>query len=103
MNIKITKDWAPFFIAIGIAIIVVIYYVASGRGSYDLNVRQLSQSTQIESVNALNPKNVVIKCKNGESYTIVFRKDQPDYQNLIFNSCGAEGGDADQGETTTQQ
>jgi hypothetical protein len=107
MNIKITKDWAPFFIAIAVALIVVVYYVVSGRGSYDLNVRQLGQNTQIESVNAQNPKNIIIKCKNGESYSIVFKKDQPDYESLIFNSCGAGGGEADQGSeeqtATTQQ
>lgn len=92
---KITKEWTPFFIAIGVALIVVAYYVVSGRSSYDLNIRQLSQSTQIESVDAGNPKKIVIKCKNGESYSIVFKKDQPDYESLIFNSCGADGGNAE--------
>ena len=86
------QKWAPFLIAIAIALMVVIYYVVSGRSSMDLNLRQLEKSTQIERTVATGDNTVVIKCKNGESYQIVYKAGQTNFQDLVYNKCGAEGG-----------
>lgn len=88
---QINKNWSPFFIAIAIAIIAVIYYIMSGRSSLDVNTRELSQNKEIKEVNAMDPQKIKIACKNGESYEIVFRQEQQNYDDLIFNACGPEG------------
>lgn len=88
---QINKNWIPFLIAIAIGLIAVIYYIASGRGSLDLNTRELIKSDQVSEVNTSDPKKIKVTCKNGESYEIVFRQEQQTYDDLIFNACGAEG------------
>jgi spore coat protein U-like protein len=78
-------------IAVAIAAVAVTYYMLSGRGSYDLNVRELSGSTQVSEVDAADPKKITVKCKNGENYQITFSEAQQNYTDLIFNLCGEDG------------
>lgn len=86
------KNWKnPFYIAIAIAVIGLIYYVFSGHSSLDLNTRKLTQSNQVDIIDTGDPQKIQIKCKNGESYQIVFKQGQQNYDNLIFNACGSEG------------
>ena len=84
-------QWVPFLIAVGIALIVVVYYVISGQNSMNLNLRQLESNTQIEKAQPTNKNSVVIKCKNGESYEIVYKSGQTNFQDLVYNKCGQEG------------
>jgi hypothetical protein len=86
------NKWTPLIIALAIGAVVALYYIISGRSSYDLNVRELGKTAAVDKVEATNPKKVVVKCKNGESYEISFQKDQGSYDGLIFNACGSEGG-----------
>jgi len=88
---KINKTWIPFFIAIAIGLTAMVYYVVSGRGSYDRSVRALTKGDNIEKIEAADPRRIEIKCKNGENYEITFSEDQGNYDDLIFNSCGPEG------------
>jgi len=91
MDGKLNKNLIPVFIALGIALLAVIWYVWSGRGSYDLNVRGLGVEGNVKTVEASDPKKITIKCKNGENYEISFKEDQSDYSDLVFNACGPEG------------
>ena len=86
------KNLLPLIIAMAIAAIAVAYYIVSGRGSYDFNVRGLSHSTQIQKVDATNPQKIKITCKDGQNYEITFKEGQQNYDDLIFNRCGADGG-----------
>ncbi len=88
---KIDKKWLPFIIALGLGLLAAIYYIASGRGSYDLGVRDLAKDQQIEHVTAGDAKKIQVKCKNGENYEITFNQDRGSYADLIFNACGPEG------------
>ena len=88
---KITKEMTPFFIAVAIGIIALIIYIASGRGSYDTGVRNLSTQPAIKSIDASDTQKVKITCKSGEKYEIVFKKEQQNYEDLIFNACGVSG------------
>lgn len=85
------KNRIPLYAAIAIAIIAVIYYIFSGQGSLDLGTRQLNNTKQIEKIDAGNPQDIKVKCKNGESYQILFKPGQSNYSDLIFNACGSEG------------
>lgn len=91
MDFKLNKNLIPLFIAIGIGLAAMAYYIWSGRSSYDLNVRGLAQEENIQSVGSVDAKKIAIRCKNGENYEITFKKDQGDYADLVFNACGPEG------------
>jgi len=91
MEIKLDKNLAPVIIALGIALIATIWYVLSGRGSYDLNVRGLATENNVKKIDASDSKTITIKCRDGQSYEISFKKDQPNYDDLVFNVCGPEG------------
>jgi hypothetical protein len=88
---KITKEQAPFFIALAIGVIALLIYIFTGRGSYDTGVRDLVKQPNIANIDASDTKKIQITCKNGENYEITFKQDQQNYQDLIFNSCGPEG------------
>ena len=90
MNYK-DKNLTPFYIAAGIAILVTILYISSGRGSLDLNVRQLLKNDTVKQVDTNNGKKIPITCKNGERYEIIFSEDRSNYDDLIFNACGSAG------------
>ena len=94
MKINFRSKWAPLIIAVAIAFAVVIYYVSSGRSSYDLQVRELGKNSDVQKIDASDSKKINVKCKNGENYQIDFSSGQADYQGLIFNACGEEGGTA---------
>jgi spore coat protein U-like protein len=88
---NINSKWKPIIIAVAIALIAVIYYIASGRSSLDLNTRELGKTGNVAAVESAEPQKVQIKCKNGETYEIVFDKAQQNYDHLVFDACGAEG------------
>ncbi len=90
MNLK-ANNLLPFYIAAGIALVVTFMYIASGRGSLDVNTRELTQNKAVKAVETGDPQKIPITCKNGERYQIIFTEDQTNYNNLIFNACGAEG------------
>ena len=93
------KKYIPLFIAVGIALFVAIYYFASGKGSLSDNIRELEKTSTVEKVETTTDNTVVVHCKNGESYAIVFTKEQTDYQDSIYNKCSEAGGV----ESTQQQ
>jgi len=88
---KITKEQSPFIIAVAVGLIALVIYVFSGRGSYDTGVRELTTTPAIANIDATDTKNIKITCKSGENYEISFKEGQSNYQDLIFNACGAEG------------
>ncbi len=81
----------PLVVALISAILFVTWYTVSGRASLDQNIRNLSNTAPVQKVDATNPKEIVVNCKNGQSYKIAFDKEVPDYKDLIFNACGDEG------------
>lgn len=88
---KITKEQAPFFIALTFGVIALLVYIFTGRGSYDTGVRELTKQPSIETIDATDSKNIKITCKSGENYEITFKEDQQNYEDLIFNACGPDG------------
>lgn len=95
------RKWGPIIIAGAIAISALAYYIISGQGSLDKNVRDLSSTPNIEKIDYSEPRTLEIKCKNGQSYKIVFKKQQQNYDDLIFNTCGPEGAE-ESGSTQTR-
>lgn len=93
------KKYLPLFVAGGIALIIAIYYFSSGKGSLNDNIRELEKTSTVEKVETTTNNTVVVHCKNGESYAIVFTKEQTDYQDSIYNKCSEAGGV----ESTQQQ
>lgn len=91
MQLLKNKNLLPLIAALVIAAIVAAYYIFSGRGSYDLNVRQLSQQPKIQKVESPGPQKINITCKNGRSYQITFNESHSNYDDLIFNACGPDG------------
>ena len=79
-------------IAAGCALIIAIWYLASGRSSLDENVRKLEQSSTVETVTSSTEENtLLVKCKNGESYKIKYKAGQTEFNNLVYNNCGDLG------------
>lgn len=85
------KKYLPLFIAGGVALLAAIIYLTSGRGSLDNNMRELEKNSTVEHVET-KENTVVVKCKNGESYEIVYKNGQTDYSGLVYDKCGADGG-----------
>lgn len=85
------KKWIPVIAAVAIAMIVLVWYVGSGRGSLDKNTRELAVEEEISTIDTTNPERIAITCKNGEKYEIVFTEGESNYDDLIFNACGDEG------------
>lgn len=103
---KDLKKYLPLMIAGGVALLVVIYYLSSGRSSLDNNMLQLEKASTVQHVEAKEDNTVVVNCKNGESYEIVYQPGQTNYQDLVYDKCG-EAGEAGGGVVgefgTTQQ
>jgi len=102
MKIDLRSKWAPFIIAVAVATGVLIYYVSSGRSSYDLQVRELGKTSGVQKIDSTNSKKITIKCKSGENYQIDFDGTVGNYDGLIFNACGEEGGTVAD-ETATEE
>jgi spore coat protein U-like protein len=85
------KNLLPLIAALAIAAVVAAYYIFSGRGSYDLNLRELSQQQKVEKVESDGTQKINITCKNGRNYQITFNESHSNYDDLIFNACGREG------------
>lgn len=89
------KKNAPIIIAVAVALIALIYYMASGISSKDTNVRELQKGGQVERVGEAiqedGQQKMTITCKNGESYEILYQKDQANFQDLVYNKCGEQG------------
>jgi len=81
----------PVILAVIVALIALAYYVFSGRSSLDLNTRNLQKSAQIEKTQTSSDNSMLIKCKNGESYEIVFKPGQTNFDDLVYNKCGPQG------------
>jgi len=78
-------------VAGGAAFIGAIIYLASGHGSLNNNVRDLEKNSTVQKVESKQNNTVVVNCKNGESYEIVYKPGQTDYQNLVYDKCGEAG------------
>lgn len=85
------KKYIPLFVAAGAALIGAIWYIGTGRGSLDNNLRDLEKTSTVQKVETKADNTVVITCKNGESYEIVYKPGQTDYQNLVYDKCGEAG------------
>lgn len=76
MDLKNLKNKLPILVAIFIAIIVVIFYIMSGKGSQDLNTRLLQSNSKVENVETKSTnkgdQTTVVKCKNGSSYGVYY-------------------------------
>jgi Tfp pilus assembly protein PilE len=82
----------PIILAMLAAIAGVSWYIFTGHSGLDQATRQIvHQNDNVESVVIESNKRVEIKCKNGETYVIIFDEAKIDYNELVFNSCGAEG------------
>ena len=81
----------PLAVAIVIAVIALIYYILSGTASLNTETRELEKSGEIQEINTTGSDKVKVTCKNGRSYEILFTEGQQNYEELIFNACGAEG------------
>ncbi len=90
------KHWAPVVIAVIIAIIAVAYYVMSGKSSLDANMRQLEKSNQVEKTTSAGSNTILVKCKNGQQYKIMFEEGQTNFQDLVYNKCGTQGAESQQ-------
>lgn len=78
----------PFWIAIGIALVVTIIYIFSGRGNFDLNTRELEKSDQVKQISTSDHNSIIITCKNGQQYEIVYPIGQSNFQDLVYDKCG---------------
>jgi hypothetical protein len=85
------KQNLPIIIAVLISTAALIYYLQSGGLSFDQKIQELKQSPTVENVSMESRNRITIKCKNGTSYELLFKKDNPNFEQLIFNACGAEG------------
>lgn len=81
----------PLIIAITAGVIAAFIYIISGRGSFDNNLQELSKNTAVEKIDRTQNNKILIHCKNGEKYEIVFQENQQNYDDLIFSACGANG------------
>jgi len=90
MEKEALKKFLPLFIAAGVALIVVVMYSQSGRSSLDNNIRALEKTSTVEKVET-KENSVVVKCKNGESYEIIYQEGQTTYEQLVYDRCGADG------------
>lgn len=88
------KHWLPMILALTIGLIAVVYYVVSGRSSLDANMRQLEKSTQVEKTTSAGSNTILVKCKNGEQYKIMFEEGQTNFQDLVYNKCGPQGAES---------
>ena len=81
----------PLFIGIGLALIIVGFYIASGRSSMDQNMRELEKASTVEKVIPAENNTLLVQCKNGETYEIIYQKDQTNFQDLVYDKCGEAG------------
>ncbi len=93
------RKWSPLIIASAAALAILGYYVMSGQGSLDKNARDLVVTPNLENIDYSEAKRIEIKCKNGQSYQIVFKQQHQNYDDLIFNTCGPDG--AEESENST--
>jgi len=96
------QKWMPLILGLLVAVIALVYYILSGQGSLDKNIRNLTATPNIDKVDYSEAKTVEIKCKNGQSYKIVFKRQQQNYDDLIFNTCGPDGAET-RGESGNTQ
>ena len=85
------NKWFPIIAAAIIGVIALTYYISSGKGSLDANIRGALTAPNIEKIDTTDDKKIVVKCKNGEMYQLLFNATQQNYDNLILNACGEEG------------
>lgn len=85
------QKYLPLFIAAGVALAAAVYYLGSGRSSMNNNIRELEKSSTVERVETTDNNSVVVKCRNGQSYEIVYEPGQTDYEGLVYDKCGETG------------
>ena len=81
----------PLLLTLAVALILAFLYLNSGTGSLNSNVHELEKASTIEQVQPSADNKVVVKCRNGDTYEIVYQDGQTNYQDLVYNRCG-EGG-----------
>jgi hypothetical protein len=62
-----------------IGTVALVYYIGSGKGSLDANVRSALTAPNIEKIDTTDDKKVIVKCKNGEIYQLLFDAAQQNY------------------------
>ncbi len=85
------KHWSPMILAVIIGLIALAYYILSGRGSMDANIRQLEKAGNVEKTTTVGNNIIQVKCKNGQQYKLMFEEGQTNFQDLIYNKCGPQG------------
>jgi hypothetical protein len=91
MDKNFWKKYFPVIIAATLALIVAIYYLSSGKNNLNNNIHGLESSPVVDKVETSGDDSIVIHCKNGDTYGIVYKQGQTDYQDLVFNKCGPSG------------
>lgn len=85
------NKWGPFAAALILGVFGLAWYLYSGQDSFERETSTINKDGEISEIDISDSKRITIKCKNGESYQIVFSENQQNYDELIFNACGAEG------------
>lgn len=85
------NKWVPFVVALILGVFGLTWYLYTGQDSFDRETTTLNKDGEISEIDISDSKRVTVKCKNGESYEIVFTENQQNYDDLIFNACGIEG------------
>lgn len=84
--------YLPLFIAVDIAIIVLIIYIVSGQGNLNTTTRNLQNNDpKVESVEVRDgqkgEKNASIKCKDGSTYEIYYPPGETNYDAIGASKC----------------
>lgn len=88
---KPLPKYFPVIIAIVLGLLAVFIYVLSGQNSFDQNLQQLNKNPFVEKTENKEGNKILVHCKNGDQYQIVFQQNQQNYNDLIFSACGPEG------------
>lgn len=81
----------PVVVAVLIAMTALVWYVMSGRSSFDTSTRELATQEDVQEVDISDPELITITCKDGGQYKILFTEGQDNYDNLVFNKCREAG------------
>lgn len=89
---KLKRDQIILIAALILGLLAVIYYLLSGRGSFDQNFRDLQNSdAKVQAVSSTEGQNgekeVEIKCKDGSSYDIYYPPGEKDYSSVAAGKC----------------
>lgn len=88
------KHALPFIVATIMAVAAVAIYVRTGQGSRESGLDQLKNTENIDQITQTGSQSLTIKCKDGTSYKISFKPGQSNYEDLVYNKCGAVGAES---------